>query len=99
MEVILSAIFATMIGCLVVVACQDSLRSLIFGLISGAVVFLICLGCFALEEKADLKEWNDGMCPTCEIEWDFANVSGMYANRYNWICPNCNKIITLSDQY
>lgn len=99
MEAILSAIFAAMVGCLVAVGCRNDLRSLIFGLISGAVVFLICLGLFALEEKNDLKEWNDGMCPTCEIEWDFANVSGMYGNSYHWICPNCDKIITLSDQY
>lgn len=99
MEAILSFIFAVIIGCAVVVAISDRFYSLVFGIISTMVVFIICLGCFAHEEKTDLKEWNNGMCPTCEIEWDFANVSGMYANRYNWICPNCNKIITLSDQY
>lgn len=99
MEVILSTIFAAMIGCAVMVATLDHSYSLIAGIISTVVVCAICIGLFAYEEKTDLKEWNNGMCPTCEIEWDFANVSGMYANRYNWICPNCNKIITLSDQY
>lgn len=95
MEVILSLIFAAMIGCLIWVGTDSPF----IGIVSTVAVFIICLGLFAHEEKTDLKEWNDGMCPTCEIEWDFANVSGMYANRYNWICPNCNKIITLSDQY
>ena len=99
MEVILSLIFAIIIGFLVWVATLDRSYSLMAGIISTVAVFIICLGLFAHEEKTDLKEWNNGMCPTCEIEWDFANVSGMYANRYNWICPNCNKIITLADQY
>ena len=99
MEVIVIAIFSTLIGCGVVVATLDRSHSLIIGIVSTVAVFFVCLGLSAYEEKTDLKEWNNGMCPTCEIEWDFANVSGMYGNRYNWICPNCNKIITLADQY
>lgn len=95
MEVILSLIFAAMIGCLVWVGTDSPF----IGIISTVAVFIICLGLFAYEEKTDLKEWNNGMCPTCEIEWEFANVSGMYSNQYNWICPNCNKIICLADQY
>ena len=99
MEVIISIIFSILIGCGVIVAISDPFHSLVIGIVSTMIVLLICLGCFAYEEKTDLKEWNNGMCSTCEIEWDFANVSGMYGNRYNWICPNCNKIITLTDQY
>ena len=99
MEIIVSTIFAALIGCAVMVATIDRPYSLIAGIISTVAVCAICIGLFAHEEKTDLKEWNNGMCPTCEIEWDFANVSGMYTNRYNWICPNCNKIITLTDQY
>lgn len=61
--------------------------------ITGAII----AGMFTLVYKVDIRQFNNGYCPTCEEPWRFAGASqDKSTTYYYWTCDNCGKTIRLT---
>lgn len=57
-------------------------------------VYCIC----TLEEKQDLKAWNNGYC-RCSGKWVYSNTSRTQnVTKYYFKCDKCNRILDLTTQ-
>lgn len=70
-------------------------RRVILTILVGVLVGFIAVGAMCLDSKIENDTWNNGVCPTCEVKWDFVNGSKAWRQdtTYFYECPNCNKII------
>ena len=67
----------------------------------GLLILAICMA-FAIHhmEKAKLKEFNNGICPTCGMPYRFLQAVGHHGSNtsYIYFCDHCDKLIEM-DRY
>lgn len=51
------------------------------------IVFLIIFG----TNSCSASDWNNGMCPKCEVRYELRAAS--YGLKY-YVCPNCKKEVS-----
>lgn len=73
----------------------------ICAVLTMAVTGVVIAGMFYLDWSGDKDQWNNGICPTCETEWIFANADRTRngSTHYFWYCPDCGNIIDLTNQF
>ena len=70
-------------------------KSLIMIIISLVIGFSIT-AIFRIESKIEEKQWNNGICPTCQKEWKFVNATHIRneGDIYYYTCEECETIIS-----
>lgn len=64
------------------------------GLIPSTIIAAIVAIAISLNVSADVKNWNDGHCPECSIEWELFDVEKYRrSTTYFYKCPECGKVI------
>ncbi len=73
---------------------HDWKKKLIALIVSFIIGFGIAGG-LALHTTLEQKEWNDGRCPDCGVEWRLVNVQHIRneGEVYYYICNECGKVI------
>lgn len=62
-------------------------------ILTGAIIG----GIFTASYNYDVKQFNNGYCPTCEEPWRFAGATrDKSTTTYYWTCDNCGAIIELN---
>lgn len=70
-------------------------RRVILTILTCVLCGTIVMSTIYFGAKAEKDTWNNGVCPTCEVEWDFVNGSKAWRQDtiYFYECPNCSKVI------
>ena len=65
----------------------------LIAVLTGAIIG----GIFTASYNYDVKQFNNGYCPTCEEPWRFAGATqDKSTTTYYWTCDNCGAVIELN---
>lgn len=72
-------------------------KRFICGWLTAVLTGVIIGGIFTASYKYDVKQFNNGYCPTCEEPWCFTGATrDKSTTTYYWACDNCGTIIELT---
>ena len=102
MFLIMAVVFGVSIGVLfgLLFTSRMSGWKCVWGMIATMVITgCVISGAFCLNQLAQNRVWNDGVCTECGDSWEFANVSkNKNTTTYFWYCDECGVIIEQSCQ-
>lgn len=65
--------------------------------LTAVITGIIISGIFTASYNYDVKQFNNGYCPTCEEPWRFAGATqDKSTTTYYWTCDDCGAIIELN---
>lgn len=69
------------------------LVDLILNPITALVVAIAILFLTSAVVHTPSSNWNDGICPSCDVRYELKAVNGSFYEEY-WQCPECGQIAT-----
>ena len=76
----------------------EALKKTLLIFVISTSILMSLLSFFTWSSHINDDEWNEGVCPRCNVEWRFVNKTGggrYSTTSYVFQCDNCKKILTM----